>query len=192
VSAKQQTKNGSLDSLDRLYNQLVTWLYERQDIRRALPIAHRLKRLLSQFDPRPKSIFVEECRSLVAEATGDLQSAIKHREKEIRLIRRLHGTSQGTESEGYALRQYDYADLSERLDILAMLYHAGGDLGKAIKTLRESRRVCASHRIRFDGEALLRDYQEEKRAIAPPRRSTRKNVESVRLRPTATQTLARA
>ena len=177
---------GPLDAIHPLYDRLVTWLYERQDVRRALPIANRLERLLARCHQKPANIFIEECRSLVGEAKGHLERAIKHRENEIRLIRRLHKISQGTESEAYAFGQYDYDDLSERLDILAMLNHGIGNLDKAVSTLLESRRLCASHGITFDGEALLRDYQEEKRALRKSLSSPRKNAARARLRATGT------
>ncbi len=175
-----------LDAIHALYDRLVTWLYERQDVRRSLPIANRLEPLLSRFHQKPENIFIEECRSLVCEAKGDLDNAIKHRDNEIRLIRRLHKISQGTESEAYALGQYDHADLSERLDILAMLYHGIGHLDKAIRTLLESRRLSASHGITFDGEALLQDYQEQRQALPKSRSSPRKNAQRTRLRATGT------
>ncbi len=150
-----------IKQIDRLYDQLVTWLYERQDARRSLPIANRLERLLARFSPKPETIFIEECRSLVCEAKGDLKNAIEHRENEIRLIRRLHAVSQGTESEPYVFSQYDYTDLSKRLDILAMLCHDTGNMDKAISILYESKKLCEEHGFKFDGETLLRDYQEE-------------------------------
>jgi hypothetical protein len=113
---------------------------------------------LARFNRNAENIFIEECRSLVCEAKGDLGNAIKHRENEIRLIRRLHEISQGTESEAYVFSQYDYADLSERLDILAMLYHAIGSLDKSISTLEESRQLCQIHGIDFDGQDILQEY----------------------------------
>jgi tetratricopeptide (TPR) repeat protein len=184
--ANPETGGGALDAIDQLYDRLVTWLYERQDVRRALPIANRLERLLSRFNPKADNIFIEECRSLVCEAQGDLESAIRHRDNEIRLIHRLHKISRRTESEAYAFSQYDYADLSERLDILAMLYHGIGNFDKAISTLQESKRLCASHGIKFDGETLLRDYQSEKRAPRTSRSSPRKKRRETRLRATGT------
>jgi tetratricopeptide (TPR) repeat protein len=160
-------KNGAqLDAVNRLYDQLVAWLYERQDVQRARRIANRLAALLKRFNPRPENIFIEECRSLVFEAKGDLGRAIKHRENEIRLIRRLHKISKGTESEAYVFGQYDYADLSERMDILAMLYRRIGNLSKAIGTLQESKQLCEKHEVIFDGEALLLEYQDEIRTVS--------------------------
>lgn len=124
-------------------------------------IANRLNRLLKRYNQEPESIFVEECRSLICEAKGDLEHAIKHRENEIKLIRQLHKLSQGTESEDFAINQYTYADLSERLDILAMLRHSIGDLEQAIKTLLESKQLCADNGVKFDGEDILQDYIQE-------------------------------
>jgi tetratricopeptide (TPR) repeat protein len=148
--------------MDQLYNDLLTWLYERRNVRRARVAANRMAKLLAQFNPAPESIFVEECRSLVYEARGDLAKAIKHRKNEIRLIRRLHKLAVKTEHADYIFGQYDYDDLRERLDILAMLYREKGDLDKAIRTLKESRRFCRDHGIKFDCDDLLADYLSER------------------------------
>jgi hypothetical protein len=155
-------RGGQSQTIDRLYQQLVTWLYERQNASRAAATANRLARFLSHFGRKPESIFVEECRSLVAEARGDLEKAAKHRENEIHLIRRLLMLSRSTPNEEFVLRQYDYADLRDRLELLAMLYHANGKGDKAISALRDAERVSVSHGIRFDAEDLLEEYQSER------------------------------
>lgn len=147
--------------MDRLYDRLVYWLYERQDAKRARRVADALGKLLARFGADPESIFVEECRSLVCEAKGDLPNAIKHRENEIRLIRRLHEISQNTATKDFVLGQYDYRDLCDRLDLLAILYHDSGDLNRAIRTLEESKQLCANHELTFDSENVLREYLKE-------------------------------
>ena len=81
----------------------------------------------------------------------------------MRLIRRLYELSRGAPHEEVALRNYGYDDLSDRLDLLAVLYHDNGDLDKAIKTLQESRQLCQEHGLEFDGGDMLEDYIEEKR-----------------------------
>jgi ATP/maltotriose-dependent transcriptional regulator MalT len=60
------------------------------------------------------------------------------------------------------LAGYGWADLSDRLDLLATLYRASGDLDKALAVLEESEKLCNSHRIPFDGKDLLREYRKEK------------------------------
>jgi hypothetical protein len=148
------------EEMGYLYDKLVYWLYQRQDARRARPFAERLAQLLAK--SRPESIFAEECRSLVAEAKGDFAKAIAHRENEIRLIRRLHKLSQNTANAEFVFRQYSHADLSDRLDLLAVLYHDSSQLDKAISTLQESKQLCAKHGIKFDGQDILQEYLEEK------------------------------
>jgi hypothetical protein len=150
--------SGQPGELDKLYGKLVYWLYDRRNVRHARPFADRLEAVLKRYRQTPEAIFIEECRSLVCEAKGDLENAIKHRENEIRLIRRLHLISQNTPDAKYVFDQYDYTDLSDRLDLLAMLYHDGGDLNKAISTLLESKHYCQEHGIGFDGEDILREY----------------------------------
>ena len=159
------------DGIDYLYHKLLYWLYERGAARRALRFAARLEPLLAKAAPGAEAIFPEECRSSICEVRGDLTGAIRHRENEVRLIRRLHEISRRTPSRDYVLRGYGFDDLSDRLDLLAILYHDNGDRDRAIQTLRESRRLCARHGIPFDGAELLKDYGKEKRGrLRPPAR----------------------
>jgi plasmid stabilization system protein ParE len=149
--------------VSRLYDKLVYWLYERADPRHARSYADRLEQLLPSLGPETESIFAEECRSLVHEGRGHLAKAIKHRRQEIRLIRRLHQLVRTTPGAEFALRQYSYADLRDRLELLAMLYHDSGQMGKAIDALRESKRLCERHGLRFAAEQMLREYVAEGR-----------------------------
>jgi hypothetical protein len=157
---------GTWDEIDYLYHKLLHWLYERGSRSRARPFANRLERLLDRAASGADSIRAAESRSLIAEARGDLPAAIRHREKEVRLIRRLHDlAAKGTGAE-YALRQYSPGDLSDRLDLLATLYHDSGDLDRAIGALRESKEVCDASRVPFDGHDLLSEYLDEKKAVS--------------------------
>lgn len=153
----------ALDEINYRYDKLLYWLYQREDANRADPYAKRLAKLLSQAYPDHDGIFGEECWSLVYESRGDLSRAIQHRENEIRLIRRLHDISRNSPSEDVALEHYGYTDLSDRLDLLATLYRDAGNLDKAIAVLRESKQLCKTHGIEFDGEDLLQEYLAEKR-----------------------------
>ena len=60
-------------------------------------------------------------------------------------------------------------DLSERLDLLAGLYRAAGKLTRAIRVLEESKQLCATHGIPFNGRDLLRDYLQAKKARVKPK-----------------------
>src|SRR5262249_14653990 len=164
-TANRQKIADASDQMSRLYDSLVYWLYEREDARRARPFAHRLQQWLAKKGTQAGTIFAEECRSLIHEAKGDLKKAIKHREKEIRLIRRLHARARGTAQEDFVFQQYSYADLKDGLEILAMLYHDVGDLAKAVAALHESKQLCENHGIEFDSEALLQDYENESLTI---------------------------
>jgi tetratricopeptide (TPR) repeat protein len=150
------------DEIGYLYDKLLYWLYQREDVGKARRYAERLERLLRKADPEHKSIFGEECRSLVHETQGDLQKATERRKNEIRLIRRLHEISRNAPSENLLLRDYGYDALSDRLDLLATLYHDTGQLDKAINALEESKQLCQTHGIPFDGEDLLQEYLGEK------------------------------
>lgn len=151
------------DEIMYLHDKLLYWLYQREDERKACPYAKRLEQLLPRATPTHEAILGEECWSLVYETKGDLAKAIKHREKEIRLIHRLHELVRKSPCDQCALEGYGYDDLSDRLDLLAILYHDSGQFDKAIRTLQESKRLCKAHGLTFDGEDMLREYVAEKR-----------------------------
>ncbi len=160
--ADRRKFTGVWDEIDYLYQKLLYWLYQREEAARARPYAKRLAQRLGKADPDHEAIFGEECWSLVYETRGDLRKAIEHRENEVRLIRRLHDISRDTPSEHLMLREYGYDDLSDRLDLLATLYHDSGELDKALTVLEESRQLCELKEIPFDGEDLLKEYSAEK------------------------------
>lgn len=149
------------DEIDYLYDKLLYWLYQREDAGKANPFAERLERLLPTTSPDHGSIFGEECWSLVHETKGDFASAIKHRNSEIRLIRRLHEIALALPKNEFALQGYGYQDLSDRLDLLAGLYLSSDQLDKAITLLQESKRLCEAHGIPYDGKDLLKECLEE-------------------------------
>jgi hypothetical protein len=154
------------DEIRYLYDKLLYWLYQRGDRGRARPYAERLECLLRKADPDHNSILGEECWSLVYETKCDLPKAIEHRNKEIDLIQRMHILSQDSPHRDVLLKDYRYGDLSDRLDLLATLYHDAGQLDKALETLCRSKELCESHGIRFDGQDLLREYLEEAQSQA--------------------------
>jgi tetratricopeptide (TPR) repeat protein len=151
------------DEIGYLHDKLLYWLYQRADPKKASLYAPRLERLLLTAAPDHVAILGEECWSLVHEAKSDLPKAIESRKNEIRLIRRLHELSCGSPYEATALKDYGCDDLSDRLDLLAVLYHDNGDLDKAIKILQESKKLCQEYGSEFDGGDMLQDYIEEKR-----------------------------
>jgi hypothetical protein len=152
---------GAWDEIEHLYQKVLYWLYQRENVNKAQPFAARLERILASADPDESAILGAECRSLIHEARGELQKAIDYRRKEIRLIRKLQNLAQHSPDQGFLLRGYGYGDLSDRLDLLAVLHHANGDVGKAIDTLRESQRICDAHGMSFNGSDLLKEYMEE-------------------------------
>lgn len=153
------------DEINYLRDKVLFWLYQREQPEKALPFAKRLQQLLDRADAKQEAILGQECRSLAFEAIGDFAKAIEHRQQEINYIRKLQEISRGTPGEDYALKGYGSADLSDRLDLLAVLYRDNGELGKAITTLRESRMICEKHGIEFDGADLLEEYLKERRVV---------------------------
>jgi hypothetical protein len=156
------------DEIDYLYEKMLYWLYDRGNPRQARPFADRLECLLNKAAAGPETIFGEECRSLISELKGDLPAAIKHRENEIRLMKELHQLAAGTPGKDLVLGRYDYGDLSDRLDLLAVLYHNSGELDRAISTLQESKQLCEAHGIPFYGRDILEAYLAETKAGPGP------------------------
>jgi hypothetical protein len=142
------------DEIGYVYQKLVHWLCETPESAKTRRYAKRIKRLLRRDTTGPRSIFREECWSLACEAEKDYPAAIRHRENEIRLIRRLHEITPAADRH-LVFIAYGYSDLSDRLVILASLYDAIGDTDRAMKILREAKALCSKHGIPFDGQDIL-------------------------------------
>jgi hypothetical protein len=169
----QRKFHGAWDEIGYLRMKILDWFYGRGNRRKALPFCARLEALLERTPEAREAILGVECWSLICEVRGDLAGAIAYRGHEIELIKRLHRISVNTPGRDFALRGYDYSDLSDRLDLLAILYHDAGDIRKAIRVLKESRRLCQRHGIDFDGKDLLRDYLVEAAADGRPLSETK-------------------
>jgi tetratricopeptide (TPR) repeat protein len=154
-----------------LYHKILDAYYGLEDRRRALRYVPRLEALLRQEAGDHTAIFGEECWSLVRELRGDLPGAIAHRRNEIRLIRQLWKTLPGSPDHirKFLLSRHGPADLADRYDLLAILYHDAGQLKKAIRTLWQSRELCELHGVKFDGKDLLRDYLAEYQSASAAR-----------------------
>jgi tetratricopeptide (TPR) repeat protein len=158
------------DEISYLYHKLLHWLYGRQNRRTSQKFADRLDELLRRASPDHEAILGEECWSLIWEARGDLDQAIAFRENEIRLIHKLWRASANSPVRDAVLKGYGPDDLSDRMDLLANLYRDAGRLDDAIKTLRQSKRLCEEHGVPFDGEEMLQEFQEEKVGAGSGRR----------------------
>jgi tetratricopeptide (TPR) repeat protein len=153
----------SKTNINRLYHQLSRSIDTRPNSARTLALADHLEAALSEHGEKTiGAIFAKECRSLISEAKGDLDNAIKHREDEIRLIRHLHDISQHTPGETLAFNQYGFGDLQDRLELLAVLYHDNGQFEKALSKLNEAKQLCLQHDLQFDAEDILREYSDER------------------------------
>ena len=164
MSRKQSNQISSTSKLsedvETLYAALIRDFYEREDREQARKNASKLEKILTREPDFAHSIRGEEIRSLIAELNGKLQEAIRRRECEIRKILELHSLASGKPSWDYVFRQYDYSDVSDRLDLLAALHANAGDWEQAIATLRESKAYCDGHGIPFDGQDLLDEFEE--------------------------------
>ena len=148
--------------IELLYAELVKLFYDEGNRRQARKVASRLEAALGALPDYAASIRGEEVRSLIAEVRGDFAEAARSREAEIRRILELHALTVNTPDWEYVSRQYDFSDVSDRLDLLAILYDAQGELDRAAATLRESKHYCQSHRIPFDAQDLLDELEESR------------------------------
>jgi hypothetical protein len=154
------------DAFDVLYAKLLAAFYGDEDRDAAERIAAQLEAILATESAIASSIRGEEVRSMLAELKGDLPTAIHCREAEIRKILQLHAVTMKPAAWKHVLRQYDFSDVADRLDLLAILYDRHGDLDRAIATLQESQQYCQSHRICFDGQDVLDELEQEREAAA--------------------------
>lgn len=143
------------DETETLYIEFLDAFYGAGDRKRSERIAKRLEKALATRPDYHESIRTEEIRSLIAELRGDFATAISSREAEIRKIFELHSMSINTPNWEYILSLYGFGDLSDRLDLLALLYDQQGDLDRAIAVSEESKLFCDAHKIPFDGEEIL-------------------------------------
>lgn len=152
------------DSADSLYWALLEKHYGENDHVAAKAIADRLLVILAEDPSFRSSIRGEEIRSIAAELDGNLTEAIEARQAEIRKILELHTLSVHTKSWAYVEKQYDFSDVGDRLDLLALLYDDQGSTHRAIDTLLESKEYCQARGIPFDGQDIL----DELTASVPP------------------------
>jgi hypothetical protein len=166
VSNNRQKAIPGEDETETLYHELLRWFYEKENRERAREVAARLEAALAGRPDVAASIRGEEIRSLLAELRGDLAGAVRSRESEIRKILELHSLAVNTPGWDYVLRQYDFSDVSDRLDLLATLQAEQGDLERAIATLQESKGFCEAHQVPFDGQDLLEEYEQARKEAA--------------------------
>lgn len=167
----KRRKDPHANDVESLYLDLLRQFYDLNDRSGAKRVAKQLEKMVAGQPEYGGSILGEEIRSLVAEVRGDLSAAIESREAEIRKILELHSIAANTSSYSLVLRNYDHSDVSDRLDLLAILYDQQGNTERAIAILIESKHFCQSHQIPFDGQDLLDELADrsngEPRAAAP-------------------------
>ncbi|WP_016754651.1 hypothetical protein [Leptospira santarosai] len=99
-------------------------------------------------EPGSMSIRVEECKSITCEIRGDLFGAIRHRRREIKLLKNLLSLPEHSKLVA-ELVVGDNSDLADRLILLAILYQNVGFSEKAIHCLEEARELAKKHSFRF-------------------------------------------
>lgn len=161
--------------MEDMYHEFLQLFYEDDNRKEAERVARLLEKAYHDYPQFNESIRSEEIRSLIAELRGDFAAAIHSREAEIRKIFELHSMSINTPHWKDMLSIYGFGDISDRLDLLGLLYDQHGELDRAIAVLEESKHFCKAHKIPFDGQDILDELQEnrEKRRRQKARRASR-------------------
>ena len=111
-----------------LCGKLRYWLYTRKQRTRAERYSPRLQRVLRALPKDDLAIIRQEGLALLCELQGDLSGAIAHRQREIRLIERMHTIARSRETSEEArrfmLERLGAKELEERKQILAALREA--------------------------------------------------------------------
>jgi len=154
--------SGIWDQINYLYDKTLYWSWGQGNWRKAQRFADRLKRLVVKADPKGEALLGVSSRALAAEVDGDLRKAIRFRQREIKMMRRL------TQPDVPQFARLSLDEVSSGLDRLAIHYWDLGDLPKALQTLEESRRYCAEHGLPFDGQDVVDEIRSEMQA-PPPR-----------------------
>jgi tetratricopeptide (TPR) repeat protein len=135
------------------YFEVLELFYEKGKRQKALAPALRLLRLLDKHDPNAEAMLGMSGRWLVAELDGDIEEAVRWREKEISLLRDHIAT--GLLETG-ALEADEFSD---RLDLLALNYLHLKRYDDALAVLAESEAFCKKHNIPFDGKDIRADVK---------------------------------
>jgi hypothetical protein len=121
----QRSFVNSWGELDYLCQKMRYWLYTRKQKAKAGRYLERLARVLRELPENDGAIIREEGLALLHELKGELDPAIAHREREIRLTELLHREAQfpryAAATRSYMLRSRDLVDLQERRAILETL-----------------------------------------------------------------------
>src|SRR5260221_12694906 len=108
MTAKERKEGELWDQIRILYENLLHWFYEQEDMDEARRQAAKLERLLKKLSPHHETILGEECWALIHELKGNYKQAIKFRENEIRLIQRLQELARDKPNGQTVLKHYDY------------------------------------------------------------------------------------
>lgn len=159
---------GDIDEADYLYRKARYWDYGRSSRARASPFVDRLEKLLIRFPVSTNSARICEYRAFVSEFAGVWPVAIAQRVRaaaimESIVVRRRPLSDIDVSTR---MRQAGYPssrDLVDCLDMLAVDYWHSHRYDDALLTLDRSRKLCRSLRIRFEGAAMRREIEADRR-----------------------------
>jgi hypothetical protein len=147
---KREKTGNAWGELEAICRTVHAALYERRDVTSARRYRLRLGEILARLPENDQAILREEGLALVHELRGEVALAIPHRQREIRLMMKLHRSVKESVTKG------DY-DAKTGQSIL---------VGRGLDALKERRAILKAMQLAKSQDAIRR---------APPsRRSTQK------------------
>ncbi|HEV7222696.1 MAG TPA: hypothetical protein VGN42_08345 [Pirellulales bacterium] len=121
----RRTFTNGWDELDYLCKKITYWLHMENRSDKARRYLNRLEQVLTALPKSRIAILREEGLGLLYELRGEASKAIKHRRREIELMRQLHKEARSAKysdsTAAYMLRGRTKSDLEDRQAILKAL-----------------------------------------------------------------------
>ncbi len=156
---------GWLGEADRRFERLTDLYYGQGD---RGPAAHecadRLERLLDAIPGADETVHAAEYRAVIAELREQWADAVKHRTREIELIRVLRELAPNEPPRFRELIleiNYDEASLADRYDLLALALWYSGRPMDALDALGTSERMCNEAGVEFDGADIRAEIEDD-------------------------------
>ena len=135
--------SGLADEADYLYDKAGFWMYERDDYRRAERFVKRLKKILATWNIDSNLVPYAEAKALIADFDGDIRGEIRYTKQKIGLLLRLLCISPKIDA-------YDWSDVLDEMEILALLLEENAQRVEALKMVDECKAFARQHKLKFD------------------------------------------
>ncbi len=136
------------DEIEYLYWKIRYWLHMRSRRSGAKPFVIRLRKLLLLHDPQHEALLGVRCWAVPAEYELNLPEEIRFTKKGVDQLILLLGELWPD------MPDYDWEDVRNELEILALLYAEDDQEEAAMKVLCQCRDICRERGIPFDEDDL--------------------------------------